>query len=425
MSPERERRLIFVLAVVQFVNILDFMMVMPLGPDLACSLGIPLSKLGVIGGSYTAAAALSGFACAFFLDRFDRRPALALSLFGLALGTFAGGFANGLGTLVGARVFAGAFGGPATAIAMSILADVVPVERRGRALGTVMMAFAVASVLGVPAGLELARLGGWHLPFFAVGALGLVATALAYVFVPSLTGHLARATDERRAPVLSEFSAILRRSTTQLALLGSAVSNFGLFILIPNLAAFTQGNLGYPRNKLGLLYLAGGAASFVTLRPFGRLVDRHGSFKVALAGTLLTIVVILAGFVFAWRWIPVPLIFLGFMVCNGLRNVSVQTLSTRVPTADERARFMSLQSMTQHMFSAFGAFASSQMLGQTGGEGGITPASCGARERVLPALVGIDRVAWVSIASMAVLPWIMLAIERQVNARDAEAVDKP
>jgi predicted MFS family arabinose efflux permease len=419
MSPDRERRLITVLAVVQFVNILDFMMVMPLGPDLACTLGIPLSRLGVIGGSYTAAAAISGFVCAFFLDRFDRRPALALSLLGLALGTIAGGLSTGLVSLVLSRVFAGAFGGPATAIAMSILADVVPAERRGRALGTVMMAFAVASVLGVPAGLELARIGSWHTPFFAVGALGLLATALAYAFVPSLTGHLARSTDAAREPVLREFAAILQRPITQLSLLASAVSNFGLFILIPNLAAFTQGNLGYPRERLGLLYLAGGAASFVTLRPFGRLVDRHGSFKIALAGTLLTIVVLLAGFVFAWRWIPVPVIFLGFMLCNGLRNVSVQTLTTKVPTPEERARFMSLQSMTQHLFSALGAFASSQILGQIGGEAGPSPASCTARTRVLPALVGIERIAWISIAAMIVLPWIILRIERAVDARDA------
>lgn len=68
LSPERERRLIFVLAAVQFVNILDFMMVMPLGPDFACDLHIPTSQLGTIGGSYTASAAVSGFACAFFLS---------------------------------------------------------------------------------------------------------------------------------------------------------------------------------------------------------------------------------------------------------------------------------------------------------------------------------------------------------------------
>lgn len=413
LSPESERKLIGVLAVVQFVNILDFMMVMPLGPDFACTLGIPVSRLGLIGGSYTAAAALSGFAGGFFLDRFDRRPALALSLFGLALGTLAGAFANGLGSLVAARVLAGLFGGPATAIAMSILADVIPAARRGQALGTVMMAFSAASVLGVPAGLELARLGGWHAPFIAVGALGAMAAALAWRFVPSLRGHIVD--PARRSSVLGDFAALLRRSTTTLALLGTAVTSFGIFVLVPNIAAFVQGNLGYPRARLGLLYLLGGLASFATLRPFGRLVDRHGSFKVAFVGALLTVAVVLGGFVFAWPWLPVPLLFLAFMVSNGLRNVALQTLTTKVPTASERARFMSLGSMTQHLFAALGAVVSSQLLGQHGGEGGAPMQGCNGVERVVPALVGMDRVATISIVTMLLMPWIVRVVEADVK----------
>ncbi|HTA21151.1 MAG TPA: MFS transporter, partial [Polyangia bacterium] len=120
-------------AAVQFVNVLDFMMVMPLGPDFAKGLGIPTSSLGLVSGSYAAAAALAGFLGASFLDRFDRRKALAVAITGLVVGTAAGAFAQGLGTMILARVIAGAFGGPATAIALSIVADVVPPARRGRA----------------------------------------------------------------------------------------------------------------------------------------------------------------------------------------------------------------------------------------------------------------------------------------------------
>ena len=94
-------------------------------------------------------------------------------MLGLVLATFTGGLATGLGSMLAARLLAGFFGGPATSLALSIVADQVPPERRGRALGSVMSAFSVASVLGVPAGLELARIGGWRLPFFAVAGIGL------------------------------------------------------------------------------------------------------------------------------------------------------------------------------------------------------------------------------------------------------------
>src|SRR5437773_10195696 len=111
-----ERRIIFLLAAVSFVNILDFKMVMPMGPDFARALAIPPSKLGIIGGSYTAAAAVAGLVGALFLDRFDRRSALAVAMLGLVTGTAAGGLARGFGSLVAARVLAGMFGGPASSV---------------------------------------------------------------------------------------------------------------------------------------------------------------------------------------------------------------------------------------------------------------------------------------------------------------------
>ena len=60
MHKVSERAIVFLVGAVQFVNILDFMMVMPLGPDFSRALGIPTSHLGYIGGAYTAAASVAG-----------------------------------------------------------------------------------------------------------------------------------------------------------------------------------------------------------------------------------------------------------------------------------------------------------------------------------------------------------------------------
>src|SRR4051812_45429147 len=88
-----EGKLLFLIGAVQFINVLDFMMVMPLGPDFSRALGIDTARLGIVGGAYTAAAAVSGIVGALFLDKFDRRKALACALFGLVVGTALGGFA--------------------------------------------------------------------------------------------------------------------------------------------------------------------------------------------------------------------------------------------------------------------------------------------------------------------------------------------
>lgn len=394
-----ERRLVFLIGAVQFINVLDFMMVMPLGPDFSRQLGIPSSQLGVIGGSYTLAAAVAGIAGAFFLDRFDRRRALSVALAGLVLGTIAGGLAWDLGSLVAARVIAGAFGGPATAIALAIIADAVPPERRGRAMGAVMGAFSVASVLGVPAGLELAEIGGWRAPFFTVGALGAVVAGAAISMLPPQRGHLAR----RVTP--TPFREVLGRPVVRLALSATAIAVIANFALIPNLSAYFQFNRGYPRAELSILYLVGGVISFATLRLAGWLTDRHGAAVVSFGGALWFIAVLLMGFIYPVAALPILVVFVSFMVSGSFRFVPMQALSSRVPAPAERARFMSAQSAVQHLASSIGAMLGAQVLS----------------ERPDKSLVGMEDLAWFAVAMSVALPVVIYLAEALVDRRPRAA----
>ena len=396
-----ERRVIFLVGAVQFVNILDFMIVMPLGPDFAVELGIPNAHLGYIGGSYTAAAALSGLIGSFFLDRFDRRKALAFAMLGLTIGTLAGAFATGMATLLAARVLAGLFGGPATSLSLAIVTDVVPPERRGKAFGAVMGAFSAASVLGVPAGLELARVGGWRLPFIAVAAIGLVLTGAAAAWLPPLRLHLA--TSHPRTSLLG----LLRRRNVQLSYLMTAVVMAAGFMIIPNLSAFVQFNLGYPRARLGLLWLAGGAVTFFGLRVIGALVDHFGSFRVGSVGSVALLVLLHTWFVATPTGIPVMAIFVAFMLSMSLRNVPYNTLTSKVPSPAERARFMSIQSAVQHLASALGAFLSARVL----------------RELPDGRLAGMNRIALASMALTAVIPVFMYVLEKRVDGSRKSKVE--
>jgi predicted MFS family arabinose efflux permease len=404
-SALSERRLVFLIGAVQFINTLDFMMVMPLGPDFAKALGIPSSDLGLVGGSYTAAAAVAGILGAFFLDRFDRRRALGVALAGLVLGTAAGGLALGLPSLLAARVIAGAFGGPATSLALAIVSDAVPPERRGRAMGAVMGAFSVASVLGVPAGLELARVGGWRAPFYTVAALGAVLATAAVALLPPQRAHLAA--DRRGAPI--SFREVLSRPVVLYALAGTAVAVIANFALIPNLSAYFQFNRGYPREQLGLLYMIGGAISFGTMRLAGWLTDRRGAPLVTACGSIAFSAVLFVGFIYPVDAIPVLAVFVGFMISQGFRFVPMQALSSRVPEPRERARFMSAQSAVQHLASATGAMVGAQILTEQPGG----------------ALAGIDELAWFAVAMSIILPAILYVVDRRVRARAATTPAAP
>lgn len=397
-----ERAIVFLIGAVQFVNVLDFMMVMPLGPDLSPALHFPLSQLGLLGTSYAAAAAVSGMLGAVYLDRFDRRSALAVALLGLVLGTAAGGLATGLPSMLLARVIAGLFGGPATSLSMSALTDVVPVERRGRALGSVMGAFSVASVFGVPTGLYLARHGGWRMPFLGVAALGLVIGALAVVLLPPLRSHL-----EKRAgaPAHASPLQIMRRPESMLSLVTSATVMLTSFALVPNIAAYLQHNCGLPRQDLEYLYAIGGVFSFISMRLLGRLVDRFGAPIVSVFGTLLLVTDQALGFLPGRALIPIPVLFVCFMVAQAARAVSLNTTTTRVPRPDERARYQSIQSAVQHLASGLGASLGTLLLT-------VTPEG---------RLEGMPRLTVVSMVLALQLPPLLMLIQDRLRRRDQDA----
>ncbi|WP_199720815.1 MFS transporter [Azospirillum cavernae] len=392
LTPQ-ERRLTLVIAAVQFINILDFMMVMPLGPDFAKALDIPVAHIGYIGGSYTAAASVAGLLGSLFLDRFDRRKALAVAMAGLVISTALGGFAWDLPSLLAARVLAGLFGGPAVAIAIAVVSDSVAAERRGQATGIVMSSFSLAAIAGVPVGLELARLGGWRLPFFAVAAAGLVVAAIALAILPPQRGHL---TSETGPGAWVRFTALLTRRKTWLAYATVALIQIQQFMIIPNIASYVQGNLGFPREHLGLFYLIGGSLSFLTTRWAGRLVDRVGASPVTLAGTVGLTAVIYVAFVNYPAWMPVLAVFPLFMMFIGIRMVANGTALSRVPDPAERAGFMALVSAVQHMSSAFGAFLSAHIL-ENAADG---------------ALVHVPLMATVSIGIGLAVPLLTLWLER-------------
>lgn len=377
------RELITILALVQFVVIVDFMMVMPLGPDFAGALNIAHGDLGQVTASYTLSAAAAGLAGALMLDRFDRRPALILMLCGLGMATLATALVTNAAQLYAARALAGGFGGLASALSFAIVADRIPPRRRGRAVAGMMSGFTLASMIGVPLGLELARMGNWHTPFLAVGLLTLGIAVLVRLRLPALRAHLAAGV---ATPRLVHLQHICLRGRYLLAYLLVLVTLASSFLVVPHLATFAQYNLGLPRESLGTLYLVGGVASFASLQLAGQLADRHGPLPLFMIGSIAVLVVLTA----LWPnsgWSALTLIT-GFMVANSLRVVALNTLISQVPASAERAGFMALDSVFHYSAITLAGFASAAVLttADNGALVGMTTLAGGAAVLILASL---------------------------------------
>src|SRR5262249_50560025 len=115
--------LLLVLAAVQFSHIVDFMLLMPLEPQLETSLHIDTRQFGYGVSSYGLAAFLSGLLLARWVDHFDRKRALLGLYAGFTVGTLLCAVAPGYPFLLLARFVAGAFGGVAAATVLAIVGD--------------------------------------------------------------------------------------------------------------------------------------------------------------------------------------------------------------------------------------------------------------------------------------------------------------
>jgi predicted MFS family arabinose efflux permease len=389
----------------QFVFALSMMVVTPLAPDFSDSLGVPPSYIGWISGSFTAASAVSGLICALFIDRFDRRKALAFTMGGVVVGSLASALAFNLSSLMGARILGGLFGGPAGAVATSVLADNVAVERRGRAMGAAMGAVSIASIVGVPSGLILAHLGGWRLPFFVLTALGILLGVWALRLLPPQRAHLANrpATPEHPGRRLARIGL---RPLSLLAFMIALLGNVPNVMMQVNMPVWVTLNLGFPREWLSVIYIISGSLGLVGMQVAGRLVDRFGSsaaiLVIALVSALLTYLLF-----YNWEWLHLPVLVLVpvFMLFNTSIYVAQGAAITKVPAPADRAGFMALFQSVQQVAMAGAAMVSSLVL-TTGDHGQIGR---------MPVLSGI------AIALYAVAPVVMFLLERGLRRSDAAA----
>lgn len=344
-----ERRVLALVGAAQFVQVLDFTLVLPLGPDLCGPLHVPVASLAWLVAAYSGAAAVSGLLAARFLDGLGRRRALCVALLGLVLANLAAAAASSFAELLLARAFAGVCGGPALSLAHAIVTDLVAPRRRGRAFGAVLGANALAAVVGVPAALHLASGLGWWAPFVALAGLGALVVLMLALALPPMQAALEPELERGPGPA----SPWRREARLAYALVFIVV--VAALLLAPNLSAYVQHNLAVPRSRIPGLYMIAGLVSFVSMRVVGRAVDHHGAFVTGGAALLVFVLLALPLLVVPIEGFPVELGFVILMAAMSSRNVAVRALTTRVPEPREVARFLSLQTSVQQLAAMSGA----------------------------------------------------------------------
>ena len=362
LTPPRERMLLWLLAFTQFAVIMDFMVMMPLAPQLMHAFAVSPAAVSGAVSAYAWCAGLSGLFAATYIDRFSRRRLLlaAFALFGLSnLGC---ALAPTFSMLVVARAFAGLTAGVMSSLVLAIVSDVIPAQRRGTAMGTVMTSFGMAAVAGVPTGIMLAAHYNWAAPFYMLVLASCLVWAAALAVMPALDEHLARA-PRTLAQVLPDLFGIFCIARHRHAFVLSCVTMMGSMMVIPFIAPVMVANLGLAPVDMTWIYLCGGAATLFTARIVGRWTDRIGALRMYALMLCVSMVPILwLTHMAAVPMVVIILCFVFFMTSVSGRGIPMQALMTMVPDPVQRGAFLSVNSAVLQLGTGLGAWAGGMIL---------------------------------------------------------------
>ena len=358
---QKEKLLLWTLAAINFTHIVDFMILMPLGPQLMRIFEISPQEFGLLVSSYTFSAGVSSFFGAFILDKYDRRSILMWVFLGFLVGTLACALSPNYPFLLFSRILSGLFGGLTSALIFAIIGDAIPDSRRGRAMGLVMAAFSVASVVGVPFSLFIASISNWHAPFFFLAFLALVILFLIYRFVPSI--KVPKIEGKAKPSPQQVIRRVTSNSNQMRAIFLTILMMLGQFMIIPFLSPFMVANVGFSELQLTYIYMAGGFFTVFTSPWVGRLTDKYGKVKIFTIFMSLNVVPI----AIITHLGPTPILLalavstLLFVTSNG-RMVPAAALITGTAKSENRGSFLSFNSVVQQLSAGLASFFGGMIL---------------------------------------------------------------
>lgn len=348
-----QKFVMILMALLQFTIVLDFMIMSPLGDLLMKDLKMTTAQFGSVVSAYAISAGISGILAAGFADKFDRKKLLLFFYVGFILGTLFCGLANSYESLFAARIVTGIFGGVIGSISMAIITDVFSLQQRGRVMGFVTMAFAGSQILGIPIGLLLANLWGWHSTFYMVVVLAVVVGLMVVFKLQPLVEHLKLQTDKN---ALQHLWHTVKKKDYRIGFLATAMLSMGGFMLMPFTSAFIVNNVQIPQERLTIIFFFTGLSSMIIMPIIGKLSDKIDKLKLFTIGSIIAavMVVVYTNLPPSPIWVVIivnMVLFMGVMS----RMVPATALNSAVPEMYDRGAYMSVNSSLQQMAGGIAA----------------------------------------------------------------------
>jgi MFS transporter, DHA1 family, inner membrane transport protein len=239
---------------------------MGLLPDIAEGIGVSIPSAGGVISAYALGVVVGAPVIAALATRLPRRAVLLGLMAAFLGGNVLSALAPGYASLLLARFVSGLPHGAFFGVASLVAASLVAPHLRGRAVSSVMLGLAVATLAGVPAATWLGQALGWRAAYWAVVVIAGLTVAAVLALVPSTPGR-------PEATIRSELGA-LRRPQVLLTLVVAVVGFGGMFAVYSYIAPLVTEVTGLPRGAIPLVLLAFGIGGVLGTALGGRLADR-------------------------------------------------------------------------------------------------------------------------------------------------------
>ncbi|HJT98363.1 MAG TPA: MFS transporter [Rhodanobacteraceae bacterium] len=287
--------------------------IMGLLREVAADLHVGIATAGLLISGY----ALGVFAGAPLLTlatgRWPRKTILVALMIVFTLGNLACALAPSYASLMVARIVTSLAHGTFFGVGAVVATGMVAADRRASAISIMFTGLTVATLLGVPAGAWIGLHFGWRATFFAVAAIGVVATGVIALLVPPTR-------NEETPAALGETLAVIARPQVVLGLLMTVFGFAGMFTVFTYVQPLLIEISGFSERAVSPILLVFGVGLIVGNLVGGRLADRK--LVPALVGTLTALALVLFAMTFAMQQPWLAIAFVGLLGAAAFATVS-------------------------------------------------------------------------------------------------------
>jgi MFS transporter, DHA1 family, inner membrane transport protein len=355
---KNERFILYLITFIWFCAIVDFLLMLPLGTELMDLYHIQPHEYSLLIFAFSLSGGISAFSAAFYVDQFDRKTVLLIAFFFFAIGSILCSYAETYHMMLLARFFTGIFGGLLGGVSTAFISDMVPYERRGKAMGILNIGFGMASIIGIPFSIFICEHLNVFWPFRIVGLLSLATLIPAYIYLPSMKDHISTSSFS-----VKEVTDVLKNKNLQNALLFAFFLVLGHFMFISFINPYLVGNLGFKLEDTKWMYIVGGLSVTFTSPRIGKFIDTLGKLKSFRILIILSFIPILVISHMEESSIMLALFICAFMfIFNSGRMIAAMTLITGAAKEEERGKFLVIRSALIELSEGFSALIGGMIL---------------------------------------------------------------